>query len=61
MHQLLGEHGVQVPEQLSSDNLDEICEFIKNKLEFPVVIKPVDSSGTNGVHVCENYDDVTKA
>lgn len=29
--------------------------------EFPVVIKPVDSSGSCGFHICENDEDLRKA
>lgn len=61
MHQILKEHGVQIPQQIESNDLEAILTFIKDNLDFPIVIKPVDSSGTNGVHICETYNDVHRA
>ena len=31
------------------------------EIEFPVVIKPVDGSGSQGVYLCETYDELIKA
>lgn len=63
MHQILAANGVEVVKQLMTTDLDEIKDFISARLNntYPLVLKPVDSSGTNGVHVCFNEDDVVKA
>ena len=47
-------HNVPVPAQF--DLADYESEEELAKLEFPVIIKPVDSSGSRGISVCENLE-----
>lgn len=47
------EFGVPVPGNYSVENLDEI--------EFPVIVKPVDSSGGRGIRVCNNRQELETA
>lgn len=44
------ENGVDIIPEYSEDNLDEI--------EYPVLVKPVDSRGSRGIKVCRNKDEL---
>ena len=61
--QFLQSHGFACPKVYSfhpETSLDEIKENAKN-FTFPVVVKPTDSSGSKGVTMLENWDDLEKA
>lgn len=51
--------GVPVPKQhcVNSDFSDVEME----KIEFPVIVKPVDSSGSRGISVCRNKEELKRA
>ncbi len=58
--QLMFENGFNVPKVVSineNDNLD----VISNKIGFPIIIKPVDSSGSKGVTKVTNHDQLANA
>ena len=51
------------PKSQSFYNLEDAKEWI-NELDFPIIVKPVDSSGSKGVSKIEseqNYLDIEKA
>ena len=50
--QLCIENSVDVIPEYSEDNID--------KIEFPVLVKPVDSRGSRGIEVCNNVNDLLK-
>lgn len=53
--------GLQVPQQLISDNINVISAWAKDKDKFPVIIKPTESAGVKGVFKCNNINEVRKA
>jgi len=54
MHQLLAERGIPVVRQTCTHSLEAVKTFIHEVLndEYPLVLKPVDSSGSDGFHKC---------
>ena len=52
-------YGVPVPKQYCSNNNFSNAEI--DKIEFPVIVKPVDSSGSRGISICENKLQLKKA
>lgn len=48
---LLLRHNVPVPPEFS----------INDKIEYPVIVKPVDSSGSKGISVCESEAELSKS
>ncbi len=66
MLELLRRKGRKVMPQLQSDSYDEILAWIKAQQLWTtgsrqVVLKPLDSGGTDGVHFCKNEEDLKKA
>jgi len=61
--EILAANNVPVVKQLNNNEFAAIQSFISNELmeEWPVVLKPVDSSGTVGVHVCYDWEQAKKA
>lgn len=56
----LREHGFAVPMSLDVDNIQQAQENLQ-KLRFPIIIKPVDSSGSKGVTVLSTSEGVEQA
>ncbi len=56
----LFEHGFNVPMAFSIECKEEVKNYI-DKLEFPVIVKPVDSSGSKGITVLRNLDQLDQA
>ena len=52
---------VLTPETFSSSRLNEIQDWIRQRQKWPVVIKPVESSGTDGVRLCTRESEVAAA
>lgn len=50
-------YNVPVTKEYSITDIDENLEFI----EFPVIIKPVDGSGSRGFSICQNEDELRLA
>lgn len=50
-------YGVPVPKQYF---LEEV-ESERVEVEFPVIVKPVDNSGSRGISVCNDFSDLKKA
>lgn len=40
---------------------EEALDYINNNLTYPLIIKPVDSAGTEGVTLCKSEEDVVHA
>ena len=56
----LKKHNFLVPKSKSFYDLQEAKEWLE-ELTFPIIVKPVDSSGSKGVTKVENKNDITKA
>jgi carbamoylphosphate synthase large subunit len=59
--EFLKKNGFMVPVSASFENLEEAKEFSSDRLIYgPIVVKPVDSSGSKGVSKLLNIDDFDK-
>ncbi len=56
----LKKNGFYTPDAFSVSSLEEIQSSIHN-IKFPVVVKPTDSSGSKGVQVVHDHDELTTA
>eukprot|EP00928_Gymnodinium_smaydae_P012421 TRINITY_DN14505_c0_g1_i1.p1 TRINITY_DN14505_c0_g1~~TRINITY_DN14505_c0_g1_i1.p1 ORF type:complete len:483 (-),score=77.82 TRINITY_DN14505_c0_g1_i1:328-1776(-) len=61
MQERLRECGLRAIKQLYSSDLDEMLAFCKQECPFPVIVKPAESGGTDGVFWCHSEHDVTVA
>lgn len=62
MHQALKEAGVRSLRDLRSRDVEEVFAWKREMLlDYPVVLKPIDSSGSDNVHICENEAQVRQA
>lgn len=52
--------GVAHPEFVIADSVEELLNGIKD-FDFPIIVKPVDSSGSRGVTLCKNIKEVENA
>lgn len=43
------------------NNADEAISYINDNLTYPVIVKPIDSAGTEGVTFCRDEKTVIKA
>lgn len=57
----LQKKGIEVPDFLKSNKIVDITSWVEKRNEFPVVIKPLDSAGSDGVYICNDIEDVIKA
>ena len=48
--------GLFAPKHFASDNADEILRFAKS-MQYPIILKPVESSGSRGTEVLYDYDE----
>jgi len=48
--------GLRSVRQVGGTKLEDVDEFLQNEM-YPVVVKPVDSAGSDGVKLCESYDE----
>lgn len=55
----LFKNGFRCPKSMSFDNIDSCLEGI-NSFKFPLILKPVDSSGSKGVARIERKEDIAK-
>jgi len=53
--------GLKAPDFIQSNNLDEIKIWIEDTCHYPVVIKPLDSAGTDGVSICSTFEELETA
>lgn len=61
MAEMLSSNMVSTPSYFKSSNLDEIISYAKSSSNWPLVIKPLNSAGSNGVFVCNSIDILKKA
>lgn len=61
MIEQLKKHGVTTPNQIKSSNCQEIIEWAKNQKKWPIVLKPLNSAGSENVSFCYSIDEVAKA
>lgn len=54
--------GVPTPKFYKTNNLNDLF-FWKNRenVEYPIVLKPLDSGGTDGVYICKSEEELKKA
>jgi biotin carboxylase len=57
LRQQMKDHGIAIPKLWSVSSIQRFDE-IKDTIEYPVIIKPVDSASSKGVVRCENENDV---
>ncbi len=50
--------GVPAPLQSSQHSLSETLEWIQTHTDYPVVLKPINSAGTDSVAICKNAEEV---
>lgn len=61
MHRQVARHGLRTPAQTASGDLEEILAWIERNIRLPVVVKPLHSSGSDGVHFCGSRSEVRQA
>jgi hypothetical protein len=61
MAQAVGARGLRVPDQCCSSGLSEILEWTRCHGRWPVIVKPVRSCASDGVHRCASEWDVETA
>lgn len=63
MHDALKQNGIPIAKQIKSSNIEEIYTWITSNpdLGWPIVIKPVDSAGTDGLSFCFSLEEVKTA
>ncbi|CDG89160.1 ATP-grasp domain-containing protein [Xenorhabdus bovienii] len=60
MADVLAAAGIPIPSYCRVDNLEEAQAFARNQ-QWPLVLKPLDSAGTNGVHFCHSEQELVDA
>lgn len=53
--------GLRAVKQLYSDNLSEMRAWCEDHNDYPVVVKPSESGGSDGVYFCNNFEEVENA
>ena len=61
MANVLERAGIAVSRYIKSAALDDLLGFFETEQGLPIVLKPLDSAGTNGVHICLTSRDVEHA
>lgn len=61
MVEALKSHAVRTVQHYKSSNLDDIKLFIKNSLSYPVILKPLDSTASDGVSYCHSETETEAA
>ncbi len=62
MHEALQRAGVRSIRHFKSADAGEICRWAESTgVGYPVVLKPIDSAGSDNVHICENAAHVARA
>ncbi|HEY0195005.1 MAG TPA: ATP-grasp domain-containing protein [Kofleriaceae bacterium] len=59
MIETLSKANVRVPRQLETDQLSAVLAFARDT-QYPIVIKPVSSGGTDNVYLCRNDAEATE-
>lgn len=61
MIDMLHRNGISAPKQLKSSDLNEIKEWINEHNAWPVVLKPLESAGSDNIWFCYDFNIVGKA
>lgn len=61
MQQVLEMNNVPYTSSLKSGDLDSISLWVNNHKKYPVVVKPVDSGGSDNVYICHDQKQVDMA
>lgn len=56
MHECAKQYGIRVPNQILTNELNEALNFAKSFLNFPLVIKPDTSAGSDGFNIVEDIE-----
>lgn len=59
--EVLQNHGIRSIKQAKINHPDQAIEWLKLHDCLPVVVKPIDSAGADGFHLCKNRDEVVIA
>jgi len=54
--ELIRKYGLRSVRQAGGSDFDEVEDFLKKEL-YPVVLKPVESAGSDGVKLCHTFDE----
>jgi len=54
--ELLRDAGMRAVRQAGSDKFEDVEEFLRTE-SYPVVLKPTESAGSDGVKLCPNFDE----
>lgn len=54
--ELIQQHGLRSVRQACGSKFEEVEDFLK-KEPFPIVLKPVESAGSDGVKLCHNFEE----
>ena len=54
--ELIKARGLRSIRQAAGSNFDQVEDFLR-KEKFPVVVKPVDSAGSDGVKLCHSFQE----
>lgn len=60
MQETIRENGLLAATQIQTDNLGVLLDWVRGN-GLPIVLKPEESAGTDGVHFCHNEEEVTVA
>jgi biotin carboxylase len=61
MHEALRAKGVRAVKQRLVDNVDDATAWLAAHATWPVVVKPSNSAGSDGVSVCDNLEQALRA
>ncbi|WP_397601757.1 ATP-grasp domain-containing protein [Silvanigrella sp.] len=61
MHERLKELSLPCVKQFKSNNENDILKWAENLNSWPIVIKPLNSAASDGVTICENLIEISKA
>ena len=61
MQEALKKNGLRYIRSLKSNDPDEVINWVTTHDLFPVVVKPLDSGGSDGVELCRSTDDIVAA
>jgi biotin carboxylase len=61
MIEALHRAGLHCARQLKSRDAEEIADWARRAGPYPFVVKPLESGGTDGVHICHDADQVLRA
>lgn len=61
MAETIRQVGLKAVHQIKSASLEDILSWARHWNRWPVVLKPIDSTGTNNVIFCENENDILQA